>query len=233
MSLKELNDNWEKQFLGYTFSKRLEQRMLREHTERMLKEVDHKIFECAIVSVLDKRRRIKGIGLNVPNDLILDNFGTWLAGLIRAPADSTGPAVSLKDAAGTSRTLNIYGRGAASVQIFNHSDTTTPSLGTQLQVGSGTTPAARTDYAITTPFTVVPESDRFATGPGSYAAGAISLSGAITAGGSGTANETGFFAVWNDTTPAARTIMLFHDILAAGVAFTAGKIINVSYSISL
>jgi len=233
MSLKELNDNWEKQYLGARFSKRLEQKLLREHTERLLKEVDHRIFEAVVVSVLDRHKRIKGIGLNLPNDLILNNFGTWLAAFIQAPGTIT-VSISLKEVGGTTQTFHIFDYTSATNRLFNLNYIGDLALGTQLQVGSGTTPAARTDSAITTPFTTAPESGRFATGSGSYAAGVISFSGAITAGGSGTVNETGFFARWRrSATNTIDTIMLFHDILAAGVAFTAGQIINVSYSISL
>ena len=228
--LKELNDNWEKKFLGKIFSKRLESRLLREHTERMLKEVDRRIFESVVVSVLDRKGRIKGIGLNVPNDLILDNFGLLLASLIRAPVAAV-TAFNMTDVTGAVKSFNSYSSGGASAYTFNNSLTAAIALGTQLQVGSGTTAPSRGDYCIETAFVTAPESGRFATGIGSYAAGAISFSGAITAGGSGVVNETGFFAIWRNL--ATPTVMLFHDVLAAGVPFTAGKIINVSYSISL
>jgi len=225
MSLKELNDGWEKQFLGYTFTKRLEQRLIAEHRERILKEINHRIFETVIVSVVDKGRRIKGLGLSSPNDLILDNFGTWLAGLIRAPI-AASESVSLKDSGGSTRTVLTY----AANMHFNDSDS---EVGTYLQVGSGTTPPARADYSITTAFLTAPESSFFDTGSGSYSVGAISFSGSITAGGSGTVNETGFFARWVISGLPAYQFMLFHDVLGTGVPFTAGEIITVSYSINL
>lgn len=231
LSLKELNDNWEKQFLGKIFSKRLESRLIREHTERMLKEVDRRIFESVVVSVLDKKRRIKGIGLNVHNDLILDNFGLLLASLIRAPvADVT--SVSLKDVDGVAKSFNSYSSAGATGQYtFNNALTVSCALGTQLQVGSGLTAPARDDYSIETPFATAPENGRFGSSSGSYAVGAISFSGSITAGGSGTVNETGFFGLWMDS--GVQTVMLFHDLLATGVPFVAGQIILVSYSINL
>lgn len=226
MSLKELNDNWERQFLGCQFSKRLEQKMLREHTERLLKEADRRIFESVVVSVLDRRERIKAVGLNVPNDLILNNFGTWLAGLIKTPL-AAPKEVSLIDSGGVSRTVAVYRADDSFADA-------TRVVGTRFQVGSGTTSAARGDYKIQTAFTVAPESGVFSTGDGSYAAGNVSCSAAITAGGSGTVNETGFFGTWYSYVAAASyDFMLFHDILAAGVAFAAGQIITVSYSISL
>ena len=61
------------------------------------------------------------------------------------------------------------------------------------------------------------------------------FSEAISAGGSGTVNETGFFGYWwfQDNSGTLHTYMLFHDILGAGVAFVAGNTINLSYATTM
>lgn len=228
MSLEESNSLWTEQYVGAKFSKRLEEELMAEHYERMLKETRRRIFESVVVSVLDKRRRIKGIGLNAPNDLILNNFGKWLAALIRTPV-SSDTTTSLTTDAGAGATVYIY---ATAGRTFNDTDATR-SLGTYLRVGGGATAPARDDYAIETPFGTSPESGYFGTGSGSYAAAAISFSGAITAGGAGTVREAGFFGQWRRYSPGANlTFMLFHDAISA-VAFVLGNTITVAYTINL
>ena len=106
--------------------------------------------------------------------------------------------------------------------------------GTEMQLGSGTTAAMRTDYAIETALGSAPESGRFSTTQGSYNAGYVSFAGAITAGGSGMVNETGFFGAWNTNADNnVSRFMLFRDILGSSVNYTAGNILNCSYSIAV
>ena len=106
-------------------------------------------------------------------------------------------------------------------------------VGTEMQFGSSTTAAQRTDYKIGTALGTAPESGLFSTGLGSYAGGSVSFSGAISAGGSGTINEMGFFMALCNTSTAQQIIMMFHDILGSGVGYSAGNTLNGSYSISL
>ena len=226
MSLRELNDGWERQFIEARFTRRLQERLMAEHTERLRREINQRIFESVVVSVLDSKGRIRGLGLNEPKDLILDNFGAWLAGLIRAPVATAWKSCSMVDNGGIARTVYLY----YFLGVFNAHETR--SLGTNIRVGSGATPPARSDYAIETPFETPPENAVFPTGDGSYAAGAISFSGSITAGGSGTIREVGFYGHWIDVDQITRDFMLFHDLVSA-VGFTAGQAITVAYTINL
>jgi len=106
--------------------------------------------------------------------------------------------------------------------------------GTSIQVGSGSTAAARTDYKIETALGTAPEDDLFDTGSGSYAAGATSVAGAITAGGSGTINEVVLAGHWYDeTADNFDDFCLFHDILVSGEAFTPAQTITVAYTLNL
>jgi len=181
----------------------------------------------AFVSVIDpKTGRIIARGKSKPRNLILNNFGVWLAGLIRTPVTGL-TTITLKDDGGADRTFYVYHTGTGA---FNAANTT---LGTNFRVGSSVAAPARTDYTIGAGFPTAPESGLFGTGSGSYAAGVISFSAAITAGGSGTVNECGFYGRWFDTGGALRNIMLFHDLISPGVSFTPGQIITVSCTITL
>ena len=175
---------------------------------------------------------IQGISQSKPNNLILNNFGTWLAGLIRAPVN-TDTTISLTDTGNNSRDTNTYDNQGA-CHVFNGHDGTI-TLGTQIQVGGGSTTAARTDYAIETPLSTSPEDALFDTGTGSYATGTISLAGAITAGGTETINEVILAAKWHYGAAASGNAVfaLFHDILVSGEAFTPGQTITAAYTINL
>lgn len=227
-----LNDeHWLNNLQGATYTKQLEDAVhakARRLTFDYLVENDlreARLHETVAVSILDRKNHILGISINKPNDLILNNFGKWLAALIRAPnGDST--SVSLTDYQNSSQTFYTY----ASNLAFND---VSEDLGTKLAVGSDDTAAARTDYHVGTTFGTAPESSLFDSGTGSYAATYISFSGAISAGDSGTVKETGFYGAWSTTGAALKYIMLFHDILETPKSFVAGNTINVSYSISI
>lgn len=186
----------------------------------------------AFVTVRDKEGRIVGKGKSKPNNLILDQFGKWLAGMILAVAvgDHT---ISVFDITNTGVTLRLRSGSSSNDGKLIMSYSTGIATGTKMQVGSGTTPATRADYNIETAFGTAPESGLFNTGSGSYGAGTITFSGSVSAGGSGTVNEVGFFATWLNSVATAKTIMLFHDILTSGVPFTPGQSITAEYSISL
>jgi len=166
-------------------------------------------------------------------NLILDNFGLLLAGLISHHDVTTTTHVGLVDDGGVSRDVAVatYRPETTDHYVFVH--TSGSDIGGHMRIGSGTTAPARGDYGIETPFTVAPESDYFDAGTGVYSAGTITISGSITAGGSGTINEAGFFFKLRDAASLLRIIMLFHDAISPGVSFSAGDPITVEYSISL
>jgi len=188
----------------------------------------------AFVTVTDEKGKVLARGKSKPNNLILDNFGSLLAALISTVAMDATKNVTLTDDGGNSRVLVTAAKlpsGSGSYYILY---TEFFPVGGQLRVGSGTTPPDRGDDSITTPFTTAPESGYFDAGSGSYAAGTVSISGAITAGGSGTVNEVGLFLfLCFPTGPTQYKFMMFHDLISPGVSFTPGKIITASYSITL
>lgn len=182
----------------------------------------HETVFCAI----GHKNKIADIAINKPNDLILNNFGAWMAGHFR-PVSNALTNITVTDWTNVSRTASSYGQGSNSIVCMNN------NIGTMMQVGSSTTAPARTDYTIGTAFATAPESAAFNTTTGSWGGGSASFSGAISAGGNGTVNETGVQLRFCDTAGALQTCMLMHDKLASGVAFTAGQTITVSYSIAM
>ena len=181
----------------------------------------------AIVEIRDKNGKLKSVSKSKVRNLILDNFGKWLAGLIRAP--STGyKIVSLVDTSGVSRNTRTFSSGT---DTFNN--TLYGAAGTKIRVGSSETPPARGDHAIGTPFVTAPESGFFDTNTGSYIDGVITFSGSITAGGSGTIRETGFYARWWVTGNVYYDFMLFHDTISPAKPFVPNDSITVTYHITL
>jgi len=209
-----------KQLIGRQYPKNIDE-LIRESI-KLRSPFQH--FSTVIISDHDI---VKGIAQSKPNNLILDNFGTWLAGLIRAPVVGN-KTISLQDDGDVSRDVMTF---ATTAVAFNTHGAKT--LGTGIKVGAGNTPAARDDFDIETAFIVAPEDDIFDTGTGSYAGGAVSVGGVITAGGAGTINETGLYGVWLITAATEHNFMLFHDILVSGEAFVLGNTITVAYTINL
>lgn len=255
MSLIRRNDeHWKDNLIGLSFNKQLEAAIMQRHNTELAIErletrhsdykktglfVNQNISDAAFVAATTPEGEITDIGFNCPNDLILNNFGVWLAGVVFPPTvlgNTTGyNTCALIDTSNTSRTVAIY-RQTSSL-IYNtfsgtYSTTAGVNIGSYIQLGSGSTAAARADYAIETALGTAPESGLFGTNAGSYAAGAISFSGAVSAGGAGTVNEMGWFCKWYYGADMG-TFMLFHDILGAGVAYVAGQTLNASYAITL
>jgi len=246
--IRKNDEHWRDNLIGCTFSKRLEQAALRRHThESALTRLDiqkqrlqsllsgrkvellpnlHESVMCAVLE--PKSKKIVDVGFNVPEDIILDNFGAWLAGIIR-PAGVQSTA-TLVDIAGVSRTVYLF--SGVTSYLFNGSAGYNGAL---VQVGAGSSTPARDDYTIETAFGTAPESTYFVTGFASYGAGYVSFTGAVIAGGSGTIAETGFLCKWNsrDSSTVQSIFMLFHDVIVDTVGFTAGQLITVSCSIEL
>ncbi len=251
--IKLIGEHWKDNILGLTFNDKLKNaihaKAQREYYKFALEQLERNgklnanIHETTVLAVLHpKTNKIIDIAFNDEKDLILNNFGTWLAGLITTPVDWTEVVVkniTLTDSDNSSQTVKLYARcftTSNNNNLFNAPYATTAGqpIGAQIMLGSGTTAAARTDYAIETPLSNAPENTFFDVSPASYGAGNISFTGAVTAGGSGTANESGLFFKWAVVGSNIRSkFMMFHDILASGVAYTAGNILNTSYSITL
>jgi len=210
--------------------------------EKILNEIHFKaqsrlISKKALCYIVDNSE-IKGVGGSTMKDkngkiisnLILDQTGIWFAGLF--PIVSTAlKQVSVKDTGGVNRTVFMRQNGAN--LFFN---TALGAMGVELQVGSGSTPPARTDFTLETAFVSAPENGTFVLGTdGNYNSGLGNLkyAGIITAGGAGTINESVTRSRWRDSAGVTRFFTMFRDIISPGQAFIAAQTIALEYTVQL
>jgi len=165
--------------------------------------------------------RIARILAEKKSDLMLDNFGNWLAALIRpVPGAATTKTVSLKDTSNAARTLYVYSSTAPFSNVLG---------GTRIGVGSSSTPAARTDYNLGA---ILGSLANTTDGVWTSSTGQITFSGSVYLVSGGTVRETGFLSRWADGAPTYYDFMLFHDIVS-DVVISAGKYAFVQYTIQL
>jgi hypothetical protein len=179
--------------------------------------------------VLNERSGLYGSGRW--NNIISDNFGEWLSAMFYA-FTTTSQGITLTADDGNTDTGYVASSSPdAPHNVFNYMGS---NLGTRFQLGSGTTAPTRADYAIETAFGTAPENTYFNTGSGSYAGGVITVSGSVTAGGSGTVNEALLAARWYmDGIPGVDDYLLFRDAISPGVEFVAEDPLVVTLQLSL
>lgn len=162
-----------------------------------------------------------------PKNLILDNFGKWLAGFIRAPV-AADTNVTLVDVANNSVAIKVFDDATSHFNMHSGGK----ALGTQIQLGDDNTAATRSDYKVGSALASAPESSPFDTGTGSYSSGSITLSGSVTMGGAETVWEGILIGQWRySDTPT--DFALFHDVLASSVSFALGDGCTAQYVITL
>jgi len=204
--------------------------------ERILKEIhskaDRLCMEKALCYVVDKEE-IRGVGGSslmqnkktgeIESDLLLNQYGLFMASLLKG-----GTAIrtaTMNDINNASRIINVYNTAT----LFNDAN----SLGdVELQVGSGSTAPARTDFAIETAFGTSPEDASFNSSVPVYSDVNFNFknSGQITAGGSGTVNESIFQILWRDSTVNNRIFTMYRDTISPGVPFVASQSIFLEYT---
>jgi hypothetical protein len=231
------SEHWQDNLSGLKWNNKLEQMLHEKHQrEIQLERMDHDLNEMkaermtlrpqhlcegSIVAALKSKtnHKILEIGFNTPDDLILNNFGTWLAHLLQGPSQTNVQGYTLYNITNTAKASTIFGYFGTSSYTFNG----TPANGIQIQFGSGSTAAARTNYSIQTALGNAPENTRFPSGAGAYANNYVSFGNVIIAGGSGTINEIGLFGFWYWLAGVQDTYMLCRDVLGAGVSYVAGN----------
>jgi hypothetical protein len=199
---------------GATLDDILQQRIDEQH-----------VSDSTIAAVLKSKDnpRIMEVGFSDPDDMLLNNFGMWLASIIQPPSVGiTG--YTMYDTSNTART-----------SIYLDSTFFSSPAGFIFQFGAGTTTPARTNYQMQTPFLGSPEMNKFNVGSSSYAGNTISFANVITAGGSGTINEVGvFFQTWMwDSNSVQRVFLLIRDVLGTGISFVAGNPIVASCAMGI
>lgn len=198
------------------------------------KQADQYSMEKALCYVVDNEE-IKGVGGSslmkdkktgeIVSDLILDQFGVWLAGLCKGSSANFG--ITIQDQFNASRSLNTYGG------ITFNNDGIANKI--ELLIGSGITVPARTDFNVETAFGTAPESLAILSSNPVWnsSLGNFKNAGAITAGGSGTINESVLRSIWDDTTSVTRGFSLYRDIISPGQSFIAGQTIALEYTVQL
>ena len=251
--IRLVGEHWQDNLIGLRWNDRLQAAVNQKHLNEVRlakaeldltqlkkgKLLEQNMIDSAVIAVLKSTSdpKILDVGFSVPEDMFMNNFGLWFATILQ-PGNlsyATYPiqGYSMTDITNTARAITSqYYQGGSPTQCYNNSNT---GAGTQFQVGSSTAAAARTQYQIQTPFGTAPESGRFSSGAGSYAAGSgvVSCAGAIAAGGSGTINEVALFGLWGIIANNWYTFMLTREVLGAGVAFVAGNPIVATLTINI
>ncbi len=206
--------------------------------EKILNEIHSKAQDRSIdkktLCYVTKNNEILGLGGStlmkdkdgkIISNLILDNFGKFLAGIFKGGLITNN--VALKNQANVGQTFNIYGV----TNLFNAQS----NFRSLLRVGSGNTPPTRQDFFVETVFGTAPESNAFESAIPVFNSGLGNFKnvGSITAGGSGTINESILFNVWDNSANVNELTTLFRDIISPGVSFIAGQSIALEYTVQL
>jgi len=182
--------------------------------------------EACLVQVSDsKSKEILGLGGSAPNDLFTDQLGIWWESFMTVPS-SASLIVTLKNFGGVGLGVRIRGG------TFQFARTDGGAIGSEIRIGQGSTPPARTDFSIDTPFVTIPESGFINTASGAYNSGLGNFiySALIVAGGSGTISEAGTFFRWQTTSNNTNLFMMARDLISPTVAFVAGQTITVTWT---
>jgi len=163
--------------------------------------------------------------------VILDNFGFFLAKVFRSPttgANFTG-FVLKRQLGGALFGTSLYNTNTNST-IFNDG-----GVVRQAQVGKGTTPATRQDFAIESPFTNSPESAKNNSADGAFNSGLglISQPTLISnTGGSGSITEVIKVISVRDQQGGALNVpmAIFRDSISP-VSFINGESINIDHEV--
>jgi len=183
--------------------------------------------------VVDKNV-IKGVGGStlmkdkdgkIVSNLILDGLGKCLALLFRSNPSPTN-SVNIRDENNINRTFRAYTGQNYTNQV---------AKGCRHKVGQGSTAPARTNFDIETDFGTSPESDNVDSSDPVYdsASGSQKSVSSMSAGGSGTINESVMKNGWNDSTANLALVSMFRDIISPAVSFIAGQSIVLEYKLQL
>lgn len=191
---------------------------------------ENKTMPMATVRVEDpKSKEILSIGASIPNDLIMNNWGELLAAI-------QGPFIAERTFSGMN---DITNSGPFTVRVWRLATGTRWDrfMTSFIQVGSGSSVVARSDFNIETAFANGGVEDtRIGAGPGgtnsSLGQVKVPLSIFPTVGG-GTVNEVCMFWDIRADTGAVKICLMAHDLISPGVSFLVGQSIFVEYTYQL
>lgn len=177
---------------------------------------------CSLVTATENNE-IKGIGMSTLNDLLLDNWGLILGGILDGTSRNN---ITLIDETGIgSFQFRVWGTQAQIMFTTNSG-----AVGSQIKVGTGVTPATRQDFRMQTLFATL------VSGNGGYNSGLgkIDIPATAIAGSSAIISETGLFGRWKAWAfLVIKTLMIAHDNISPTVSVINGQSINVDYELIL
>ncbi len=202
--------------------------------QQIHEKADYACMSKALCYVTNKGE-IKGVGGSslmqdkngeIHSDLILDTFGQWLSGIFKGGILSR--TVFFPDETGVVKGVVTYNNVS-----FLYNDSVT--FRTLMQLGSGITAPARTDFDIDTALATAPENTFFESTIPTYNLTNFNFknSGQVTAGGPGTINESILQTVWFDNVLSVRIFTMFRDIISPAVPFVIGDSLNLEYTVQI
>jgi len=173
---------------------------------------------CSLVTATDKDE-IKSIGMSCINDLLTDNYGLWLNAIM----GGIGVNITLRETGNQFRTVRMWSGGDT------YNTTNQGSVGTAIQVGTGTTPATRQDFIIEN------LALSLISGNGGYNSGLGKID--IPANNVATANfqlsETTLLGVWIAFAIGVKSFLLARDNISPVVSVVVSNTVNVDYALIL
>lgn len=176
--------------------------------------------KCLSVVTVLENNQVMNIGMSKVDDLLNDNWGKFLASFIAQNSSS----VTLQDITNTSQTTQIYG---FSNDKFNN--VASGNIGSIISVGSGITPATRTDTDIETLLQTLVSNN----GGWNSSLGKIQAPAASVSTFTGTIVETVLISRWARSVGSTSDFLLSRDNISPGVPVSIGETINVDYNILL
>lgn len=176
--------------------------------------------KCLSIVTALENNQVMNIGMSKVDDLLSDNWGKFLGSII----SQLPITISLQDITDTTQSVPIYG---SSTSVFNNIDS--GSLGTLISVGSGSTPATRSDFNIETLLQTLVSND----GGWNSALGKIQAPAASISTFTNTITETVLISRWVRSVATVSDFLLSRDNISPGVPVTIGQTINVDYNILL
>jgi len=231
--LRKENDYFN-ELVGRTYNQRTLHLVNSFYKDRFGKFSNKSLNKFSLVTCLEKAKKnqeilsIGGSSLlrnkktnEVITNLILDNFGLWLAGFF----GRTSQNAILKDVTNVARTINVVGTG-------NPLHNSQAGMGLLIRLGSNVTAPARGDVEIGTSLGSAPESGDLTTNQGAYTAGntVVYQADANPTGGSGSVTEIMSKWNWIDAGSVSRFFAITHDLISPTVNYTAGKLLRGSYT---
>ncbi len=179
---------------------------------------------CCLVTAL-KDNEILEIGLNCKNDLILDNFGAMLAGMV------SGKQITWTMKSTSAQVNNFRNSGANITDFLSSVGNVGNSNGARMNIGSGSTPPTRQDFAMETQIAGL------GVFPASYNSGLakVSYAGVFSPTSTNdTVREVSVAVRWrtNISSPTGgtfRELLLTREVISPFVGFLIGQTVNVDY----